>query len=469
MSLDLQPPLETLAEWLRSVDVHAEHRLPLLVRAERILDAREHASGAERKELADQLERWRYQHLRERAGQLVAKDRQLAGRLDVAANELAGRAARSPRWPRGAIATTQQGGWALSEALAGLGPQAPLEELVRRAAEQTRLSFAVAMKEGMDSAAGKASRFADRDGQQESLARRILLYAPVYLSSHCVNHCVYCGFRFPEPVERRRLSADEALQQAEILGSRGFRHILLVAGDYPRLTGTAYFVKIIRLLVDRGFRVAIEIAPQSTASYAQMAAAGACGVTLYQETYHEQLYALYHPRGSKTAYDWRLEGLERAAEAGLGRLGLGVLLGLADPRQDVLSMMRHGRYLQQRFPDRRLAFSLPRIWQGPKEFAVPYPVDDETFLRMYCALRLAFPRAELVLSTRERPELRDRLATICITQMSAGSSTAPGGYADGRTPPTCEGGQFPICDHRSPAEVARWLRNAGLVPVWDVE
>ncbi len=294
----------------------------------------------------------------------------------------------------------------------------------------------------------------------------MLLYVPLYLSSYCTNHCVYCGFRQPNQIERKHLGIDEALHQADILAGRGFRHILLVAGDYPKLTRTEYFVEIIRALVERGIRPAVEIAPQSNDSYAAMVQAGACGVTLYQETYNRELYGLYHPRGSKVSYDWRLEGLQRAAEAGVERLGLGVLLGLANPQEDLTALIRHGTALQERFPGRTLAFSLPRIHEAPREFTTPYPVDDETFVRMYCTLRLTFPRAELVLSTRESIALRDRLARICITQMSAGSSTTPGGYEDSEE--SSSGQQFPVGDRRDPAEVAAWLEGQGLEVVWDI-
>ncbi|MBN2476410.1 MAG: radical SAM protein [Pirellulales bacterium] len=296
--------------------------------------------------------------------------------------------------------------------------------------------------------------------------RRILLYAPLYLSNYCLNHCVYCGFRQPRDVPRRHLDLDEAVGQAEILCRRGFRHILLVAGDDPRLTTPEYYAGLADALAERRVAPAVEIAPQSTASYAALAAAGVCGVTLYQETYNEGLYCLYHPCGSKRSFDWRLEGLERAAEAGMQRLGLGILLGLADPREDMAAMLRHAGYLRNRFPDCTLAFSLPRIHQAPEGFTPPYAVDDETFIRLYCVLRIAFPRAELVLSTREPAGLRNRLARICITQMSAGSSTAPGGY-DTRNGPS-SGEQFPVCDRRRPDEVAGCLDAAGLEVVWNV-
>jgi 2-iminoacetate synthase len=138
-------------------------------------------------------------------------------------------------------------------------------------------------------------------------------------------------------------------------------------------------------------------------------------------------------------------------------------LGLGDPPADLLALMRHGAYLENRFPGCTLAFSLPRIHEAPEGFQVPCPVSDEDLQRMYCALRIAFPAAVLVLSTREAAPLRDRLARICITQMSAGSSTTPGGYGqDAET----AGQQFPVVDHRSAAEVAEGLVAKGYRVCW---
>ena len=248
---------------------------------------------------------------------------------------------------------------------------------------------------------------------------------------------------------------------------RGFRHVLLVAGDFPSLTSTDYFLPIIRALAADGFSVGVEIASQSTLSYKQMAQAGARSLTLYQETFQEDLYSQYHLLGPKSFYDWRLEAPERAADAGVTRLGLGILLGLADPIKDLRALIRHAGYLRDRFPEVKLAFSLPRIHEAPAGFDPPCPVDDDLFFRCYCALRLAFPSSELVLSTREAPDLRDRLATICVTQMSAGSCTAPGGYDAEEADPRRRQ-QFPVCDQRSPAEVTSMLQRRGLEVLWDL-
>ncbi len=289
----------------------------------------------------------------------------------------------------------------------------------------------------------------------------MLLYAPLYVSSDCVNYCLYCGFRYPLDIPRRHLTVEQSLDQARILAQRGFRHILVVGGDFPSLTTPDYYSKIISSLAAEGFEPSIEIAPQSTEAYAQLVDSGVGCLTLYQETYDETLYAKHHVRGPKSSYHWRLESHDRAAEAGMRRLGLGILLGLADPRADLLAMLRHAAYLTDRFPDRTLAFSLPRIHEAPAGFEIPYPVSDEDLVRFYCTLRIAFPQAVLVLSTRERAELRNSLAKICITQMSAGSSTVPGGYAADDSAIAAAGEQFPVSDHRSPAEVAAWLEHEG--------
>ncbi|MHB1035619.1 MAG: radical SAM protein [Pirellulales bacterium] len=447
MKTRLFPRIAALTGWPEAHDERAARHLSLLNEAARILTGDQTATVEGRRVLAARLERCRYQLLNRRRGVLAPDERRLADSLDLAANDLAGRPARPARSPREAI---EGSGFDLSEIEAVLDPGVALADVCRTAADLTAKHF-----DALPSNGSAAPR------------RRMLLYAPLYLSSHCINACLYCGFRSAEAIEREHLSEAAATGQAEILMGRGFRHLLLVAGDFPKLTTIDYFAGIIRALRAAGCSAAVEIAAQSTDAYAALAQAGACGVTLYQETFDETLYRRYHPRGSKVSYDWRLEALERAAEAGIRRLGLGVLLGLCDPRQDLLALVRHGRYLEARFPGCRLAFGLPRIHEAPAGFQPPFPVDDETFIRLYCALRVAFPWAELVLSTREPAALRNRLAKICITQMSAASSTAPGGYGTDAADQSHRE-QFPVADHRSVPEVAQWLREAGFELAWDI-
>lgn len=430
--------LASFLPFIHAVDSHASHRLALAERAQALLAESSPSPDAERLALADRLERWRYQHWGERICAWTGEDQRLSDALDLAAHRLRGGPARPPRQSRSAVAARDDDP-AHAEARRWLDPATDLEQLIARAAELTARHFSVSRPDGTS-------------------ARRMRLYAPIYLASDCVNDCPYCGFGHALEVPRRRLSVDEVRHEAGILRGRGIRNVLLVAGDFPAHITTGYLGEIVGSLRDSGMTVAIEIAPQSTASYRALVAAGVCGLTLYQETYDEKLYATYHRRGPKASFPWRLEAPERAAEAGMPRLGLGILLGLADAADDLRRLIRHAEYLRRRFRDRTLAFSLPRIHDAPPRFHIPFPVADETFIRLCCVLRIAFPAAELVLSTREPAELRNRLAQICVTEMSAGSSTAPGGYSE---PATHGGQQFPIADHRPPREVAGWLADRG--------
>jgi len=308
---------------------------------------------------------------------------------------------------------------------------------------------------------------------------RVQLFAPIYVSNFCVNQCLYCGFRSPQAIHRRFLSVEETVCESQYLLKRGFKSQLIVAGESPKVS-PSYLAEIMRRLSEMQVVPSIEVAPASVEDYAEIAAGGCCGVTMFQETFDRTLYAKYHPAGPKADYEWRVHALERAAEAGMPRIGYGILLGLAEPQQELVTMMEHAADLAAKFPDRTLAFSLPRIHEGPRGFTIPFHVSDELFVRMYCVLRIIFPQAELVLSTRETPELRNQLASICITQISAESSTEPGGYTlnspkkfdkpktfnNENSPANDFNGQFFITDHRSAEEVADWLTRFGHDVMW---
>jgi 2-iminoacetate synthase len=432
--------------WLTGTDHHATYHLSLIQKVEHYLRTAQRVT-AESRSLADKLERWRYQHLEEHLPDLTEQDEAFAAALNSAANQLVGRTDLSQRQTLAAIRDHSATTDLMQQAELLLDPGYDLEQLCMQSRCATVKSFCC----------GGAMDVA-------SQARwPVLLYAPLYVSNYCVNHCNYCGFRYPLQIDRRHLSLDEVDRQIELLQQLGFGHLLIVGGEYPQLTTTSYYCDISQLLVRREITPAIEIAPQSSQSYRELAEAGVRGVTLYQETYDERLYDSHHPRGPKANYLWRLESHDRAAEAGMKRLGLGILLGLADPHQDFLALVRHGAYLADRFPACTLAFSLPRLHEAPEGFTIPYSVTDEQLIRYYSTLRVLFPEAELVLSTRETAALRDRLVGVGITQMSAGSCTSPGGYGKEEG---MSGEQFPISDHRSPGEVADWLKSHGYEVRW---
>jgi 2-iminoacetate synthase len=292
--------------------------------------------------------------------------------------------------------------------------------------------------------------------------RTVLLYAPIYLSNECHNSCLYCGFAVHNKVPRRTLNLDEIEREARILRDHGFRHILLLTGEAPGLIGNDFIAAATERIRPLFSSIGIEVYPMETAGYKEMVDAGIDALTIYQETYDPELYAKLHPSGRKRDYRFRLETPERGGAAGLRRIGIGFLLGLGDFRSEAFFAGLHGRYLAHHYWRTLLSVSFPRLRPAEGGFQPPNPVSDRKFVQLMCAMRLLLNDAGLVLSTRESAELRDNLLPLGITQMSAGSCTAPGGYAE-------EGSaaeQFTIDDDRTPAEIADILKARGYDPVW---
>lgn len=313
-------------------------------------------------------------------------------------------------------------------------------------------------------AAGELERMAARAQglTLERFGRVVQMYAPLYVSSECTNACTYCGFNRYNTIRRTTLTGAEVEAEARLLWGLGFRHLLLVSGEAPGAVPVAYFEDVARRVLPFIPSLSVEIYPLAQEGYARLVRAGIDGLTLYQETYDPKLYAEVHPSGRKSDYAWRLAAPARGAAAGMRRVGIGALLGLGPWRRDAVATALHALWLQQTFWKAQILVSFPRLRQAPGGFAPPHPVSDAEVVQLACALRLLLPDAVLVLSTRESARFRDGLARICITQMSAGSRTEPGGYSH----PGEQDGQFCVEDTRSPAQVARSLVAAGIEPVW---
>ena len=296
----------------------------------------------------------------------------------------------------------------------------------------------------------------------QRFGRTILLYAPLYLSNECSNGCRYCGFNASNKVPRRTLTLEEAETEARVLHEEGFRHLLLVTGELPKAVDNDALAATARRLRPLFSSIAIEVYPMEEAGYRQMVEAGVDGLTIYQETYDRELYAEMHPFGRKRDFDWRLLAPERGGAAGLRRIGLGALLGLGAFRAEAFFVGLHALHLSRHFWRSHVSVSFPRMRPADGGFAPLNPVSDPHFVQLICALRLLLPDAGLVMSTRESAKLRDHLLPLGITQMSAGSCTSPGGYADGDRSTE----QFAIDDDRTPAEVCAILRERGYDPVW---
>ncbi|MFA4857789.1 MAG: 2-iminoacetate synthase ThiH [Candidatus Margulisiibacteriota bacterium] len=292
--------------------------------------------------------------------------------------------------------------------------------------------------------------------------RTIKMYVPLYLSSFCENNCAYCNFNQQNSTARKRLTLDEARQEADLLYGFGFRHILLVAGEDRVLITLDYLSALIKKLKEKFSSVSIEVAPQSTQGYQQLAAAGLDGLTIYQETYDRQVYQSMHAKGRKNDFDYRLQTPERGGEANLREIGIGFLLGLADWRLEAISLAQHADFLIKRYWRSQLSISFPRIQKIEANFIPPYFVSDQDFIQLLVALRLVFPHVDLTLSTRESQNFRDQLIGIGITRMSAASSTVPGGYSN----PQKFGGQFKVSDGRSADQVAAAISGTGYDPVF---
>ena len=297
----------------------------------------------------------------------------------------------------------------------------------------------------------------------QRFGRTIQLYAPLYLSNFCIGTCLYCGYKADNEFERTRLSIDQAIDDADILASEGFRHILLVSGNDPEYISIDYLTVLAEKLRSKFSSISMEIYQMSQCDYRTLFETGIDGVTLYQETYDRKTYAHFHPAGPKSNYDYRLDTPDRFASAGMRRIGLGVLLGLADWRLDTLALAEHADYLMKRYWQSQVSFSFARLRPALNVAnRFEHLISDKNLVQMMLALRLCFADAGIVLSTRERADLRNRLVKLCVTRMSAGSKTNPGGYS-GKFD---SARQFEIDDTRTPAEVAEMIKSAGFEAVW---
>jgi 2-iminoacetate synthase len=331
------------------------------------------------------------------------------------------------------------------------------------------------------------SGLAQLAGRSKTITRRFFgrtmrLFAPLYLSSECINNCLYCGFSRDNPILRVTLSTDEVETEARYLVQQGFRNVLLVSGEHPKFVSNGYLSDAVRRLVPFIPSVSLEVAPMEIDDYRSLVSAGAEGLVVYQETYDRQTYAELHTAGPKRNFDWRLETPERAYTAGFRRIGIAALFGLAEWRSEVIALAEHLEYLLKKCWRSQLTVSLPRIRPAAGGFRPRYSFSDRDLIQVLCALRITFPQVGIVLSTRESAGFRDVLMPLGVTMMSAGSRTEPGGYTGQGTHslhltikgriahsdcqnPTANS-QFEVEDNRSPGQVVEAIRAHGLEPVW---
>ncbi len=298
---------------------------------------------------------------------------------------------------------------------------------------------------------------------QQRFGKVISLYIPLYVSNACTNHCVYCGFNHDNPMTRTTLTLEQVKAECEAIRKLGpFENLLIVSGEFPALNGTNYLEQVLHVARPYFNNLTIEVLPLKQQDYERLTHSGLNGVVCFQETYHKERYNVYHPRGMKSIYEWRLNGFDRMGAAGVHKIGMGVLIGLEDWRADVAMMARHLRYLRKNYWKTRFSINFPRMCPAEGGYHPQVIMTDKELAQLTFAFRLFDHDVDISYSTREKPNFRANMMKLGVTSMSAGSKTEPGGYVS--TPDALE--QFEVSDDRTPLEVADEIRRLGYEAVW---
>ena len=338
---------------------------------------------------------------------------------------------------------------------------------VERALAKTRLDVDDFMALISPAAAPYLEQMAARSRRftQERFGRTVSLFIPLYLTNSCTNSCVYCGFHVANKMARTILTPEEMVREYEAIKALGpFENLLLVTGENPAKAGVPYLSRALDLAKPYFSNLKIEVMPLETEDYRELTRHGMNGVICFQETYHRENYRLYHPRGMKSNFEWRVNGFDRMGQAGVHSIGMGVLIGLEKEwRTDLTMMARHLRYLQKHYWRTKYSVNFPRMCPAENGGFQPNCImSDRELAQLTFAMRLFDHDVDISYSTRERAGFRDHMATLGVTTMSAASRTEPGGYAT--HPQALE--QFEVSDPRTAQEVAQALRRMGVEPVW---
>lgn len=302
--------------------------------------------------------------------------------------------------------------------------------------------------------------------KHEIYGERLVFFAPFYISDFCVNDCDYCNFHARNKgLVRKKLTSQTIREQTQILIGQGHKRLLVEAGEEPTNNTIDYVVEAIKAIysvkTEKGNirRVNVNIAATTTENYRKLKEAQIGTYQLFQETYHQPTYKKLH-RGPKADFERQMTAHLRAFEAGIDDLGIGALFGLYDWRFEVLALISHAAFLERTLGIGPHTISVPRTRPAPTVTYQPeYPVSDEDFLKLIAILRVSVPYTGMILSTRERPELRHKALNIGISQISAGSKTTVGGYDNHETE-----GQFTISDERPLNEVVKAILPERLMP-----
>lgn len=306
--------------------------------------------------------------------------------------------------------------------------------------------------------------------KQRFYGNRIVMFAPLYLSNYCVNGCVYCPYHAKnKTIARRKLSQQEIEREVVALQNMGHKRLALEAGEDPRHNPIEYILESIRTIYGIHHkngairRVNVNIAATTVENYRRLRDAGIGTYILFQETYHKEHYEELHPAGPKSNYAYHTEAMDRAMEAGIDDVGIGVLFGLNLYRYDFVGLLMHAEHLEAKFGVGPHTISVPRICPADDISTEDFPdaVSDEMFERLVAVIRISVPYTGMIISTRESEAVRRRVLELGVSQISGGSRTSVGGYADGQPEHT---EQFDVNDHRSLDEIVGWLLDLGHIP-----
>lgn len=311
-----------------------------------------------------------------------------------------------------------------------------------------------------------------RELKQRFYGNRIVMFAPLYLSNYCVNGCVYCPYHHQNAhIRRKKLSQDEIREEVIALEELGHKRLAIETGEDPQNCPIEYVVESLKTIYSVHHkngdirRANVNIAATTVENYRKLKEAGIGTYILFQETYHKERYEALHPTGPKHDYAYHTEAMDRAMEAGIDDVGCGVLFGLTDYRYDFVGILMHAEHLEARFGVGPHTISVPRIRRAddidPDSFE--NGIDDETFEKIVAVIRITAPYTGMIISTRESKESRRRVLDLGISQISGGSRTSVGGYAEEEAEED-NSAQFDVEDNRPLDEVVRWLLELGYIP-----
>lgn len=311
-----------------------------------------------------------------------------------------------------------------------------------------------------------------RELKERIYGKRIVLFAPLYVSNFCVNNCTYCGYKHcNSDLTRKKLSLEQLEKEVKVLEAMGHKRLVLELGEDPVNAPIDYVLdcikKIYSLKFDNGSirRINVNIAATTVEDYKKLKDAEIGTYILFQESYHKETYEKMHPQGPKHDYNWHTTAFHRARAAGIDDVGLGVLYGLYDYKYETIAMLLHAEHLEKETGVGPHTISVPRLKRAEnvniKDY--PYLVKDKDFKKIVAILRIAVPYTGIILSTREEPVFREEVLAVGVSQISAGSCTGVGGYAE-KELDSNEKPQFEVGDHRSPMEIMRSLCEQGYIP-----